>query len=754
MLVFLMLLVQACREEEHPIPAMSGFLLTLEEDAATVETRSAPSELYVPVAKNFTVRIVKSSTGSVAYDRAYTNQPIPLSAGDYTLTASYGTDVAIGLDAPYYEGSTSATVEKDQVTPVTIRCGVANALISVKYVDADTKQESLERFDRFFSSYDVRVQVGNNSLLLPHDTEQSVYFPAGSIPSLQFKGTLKDHADRAVSYSFPTEQIPTFEAGTHAIFYLSVAPLEEGVGLYIEKVEVKQERISETVPMEWLPKPKITGFANGATSLEYVETNDAIAANIGYTTSLPMQDMEFTIDIAGDSQSQYATIDGHTFTLSALTEEERTALNNAGIILPTIDGVSTTGNIDLTALTANLQTTAGADAVSTIKVRVKANNRWSTEQGAETVYSIKTVKPEFTIDALEGNMWSKEFTIEEITVNKGNTDILKKAVRYQYSTDNGATWTLCSDTRTHKFSTHPSQKEYIVRAFLRNGIVSNTKRVTLETPTQMPNSDLNSWHYTEKKSNNDGNEGSIFNSKYTYIPTFYPWASNGSSFWNTNNAYTTRYNDRSFGRAYNCFPAVSYIYESANDFAAEIRNTASGSGNTSAGSGSIVYDKNKKAGILFTGSFECDETSTINAATSFDYTITPGREWDVRPTELQFQYKYNTLSGTTDTFLVEFQLWNDSQGNEVIAEGSLESSQVTSNYTTASVVLNYNENYLMTKCKYIYVCFHSTKTEGENMVYARGKDCVLYKGSSAITYKDVSMGSVLTIDDISLVYDK
>lgn len=96
-LLLTILLLFSCRQEEPVVDMESGFLLTLGEASVIVDTRNTPIELGTPVADKFNVRIVRS-TGEVIYDRAYTSQLIPASADSYTLTASYGTNVALGLD--------------------------------------------------------------------------------------------------------------------------------------------------------------------------------------------------------------------------------------------------------------------------------------------------------------------------------------------------------------------------------------------------------------------------------------------------------------------------------------------------------------------------------------------------------------------------------------------------------------------------------------------------------------------------------
>jgi len=56
---------------------------------------------------------------------------------------------------------------------------------------------------------------------------------------------------------------------------------------------------------------------------------------------------------------------------------------------------------------------------------VRANNRWSSEEikGQENpsrVYTLRCNKPEMAVSVQPGNIWTKEFTIDELTVTTGD----------------------------------------------------------------------------------------------------------------------------------------------------------------------------------------------------------------------------------------------------------------------------------------------------------------------------------------------
>lgn len=105
----------------------------------------------------------------------------------------------------------------------------------------------------------------------------------------------------------------------------------------------------------------------------------------------------------------------------------------------------------------------GQDTDNIIAVRVKANDRWS-DAG---MYTIRTVKPVFKVDVRKGNIWSKEFTIDECEVIAGNESKIKSDLKYQYSVD-GINWIDCE--LTTKFDNYQKDKEFQVRALYRGDI--------------------------------------------------------------------------------------------------------------------------------------------------------------------------------------------------------------------------------------------------------------------------------------------
>lgn len=721
-------LLTACGNEQEQTSAESGqgFLVSLSDEVG-IATRTTPADLGVPVASQFNLQIQRQATGKDIYNGTFTDKMINVAVGTYTLTATHGEDVSLALDAPFYKGSIEAEVTSGTATHVTIPCAVANSLISVNYTNP-------ELFQQIYSSYGVMVQVGNRTTIIPGNDTQSAYFPANaSEVSATFiaqtlEGSVVEH---------PLEELATvlpLQAADHAILRLSA----NNTGLNVTRVEVKQETVSETIPDAWLPKPKVTGF-NGNTSLTFVESEEAPAnPQINITCAKPFQEIEFTLNLEDE---RYTALN-KTYLLSAITSEERAAIEAIGIALPAMDGTAQNATIDPSSFYINQQTNGdGIEVTNQIAIRVKANERWSSEDPA--TYTIQVKKPEFSISIQPGNMWSKEFTADEISVTSGNLDNLKKKLIYQYSADGGNTWQAFSNDRLQQFSVIPDNKAYKIRAIYRDCITSNIADATLETPVQLPNSDMNSW------------KDEVYKSSYY---CFYPWSDSDqdADVWDTNNLYTTRH--RNNGTVfwvptiaeYNGFHAVSYA-PGRTGLAAELRNTANGRGNMVA----TDRDYNKVAGVLYLGESSLTMGTSGGAGDSDGskdvLTMNKGLAHNARPTALKFWHKYAPCD--SDTWTAHIDLL-DSTGQVINSKDYSASGSVT-DWAEVTLDLPYTDGVYYEKAASINIEFRSTNHEGSGMHYVEQPYTFYYnQGLNTKSYSGALCGSVLHIDDISLVYDK
>jgi len=732
--------LSGCQADENLRSANeTGLLITLTDESDHAYARTIPSALEKPVADMFHLRVAYSGTDNVAYDDKCT-ESILLKEGTYDLTATYGENPVIALDVPYYIGKLeSQEVVTGQMTSANISCTVGNALLSVIYNESALK--------KVYDTYFVTVSVGQESVDLDAISGKSAYFQAGSSVSLVFHGQLAG-TGQEVSYDIPAqEKFANIPAKTHVKVTLGVdeSSVSSGVGISVEKLETETVSVVETLPSEFMPKPKLEaeGFVNNELSFAETEKKTAV---IRLKLASPLQDLKLKFH---STDEKFAGLEAEKeYVLS--NAEDKAAIEAAlGIVLPDIG--ATEGSLDFTSLIPQLMTDNGNTVSSTIEVDVEANNRWASEdETVNRVYTLKCNKPEFSISVDEKNCWSREFTIDEVSVMSGDIETIKNNLVYQYW--DGIEWKNCMTRefvagRTQQFSQTAeeiSEKSYKVRALYRGAIASNEAEITLEMPEQLPNSGMDEWNVETYIK-----EGGWFSRDETYY-SFNPWKNDEDHFWDTCNDFTTRHRNNSNANIYNYngFHAVSYV-TGRNGLAAELRSTANGRGNMVA----TFYDFNKVAGELFTG------TAKVTMGTSGFFGDADGskdtyeREKDAsfynRPTALKFWYKY--VPYDSDTWKVHVELLDESRN--VIIQNDYTSSEIKNDWTETTLPLNYVEGVSYAKCKYIYVIFSSTINSGSNMPY-REITQTFYVNGETKTFSPAYVGSVLTIDDISLIYDK
>lgn len=727
------LMLATCRQaDDWSMSGKTGFLVSLADEESVAGSRATPQELGEPAVTAFNLKIVRSATGEEVYNGGYTSDVIAASAGLYELTASFGDNPVLALDDPYYEGKVEGVEVKDgETASVTIPCRVANALLSVKF-------ENTDKIAEIYSDYHITVEVAGEKVEM-EDISKSAYFRAGSSVKIYFVGTLKNGGEEK-SVELVDEAIPaSLVAGEHLILTLKASP---ELLVNISEVEIKDVTVTETIPVSWLPKPKTEaeGFDESNT-LAFAET-EVKTARLNLNLSSPLQDIKFKFDFQ-DEQFDGALETGKEYLLSE-PADRATVEAALGITLP--EPGTEEASLDLSALVAKLHTNAGVPTTNRITVVPKANDRWSSEKmDADSVYTLVCNRPEFSVSAYPGNIWTKEFTMNallEEQVTAGNFEKLSQNMKYQFSVDGSTEWIdLGEDLR--KDGLQPGTVYYI-RGVYRNEIYSDVVEVATYPEIELENGDMEDWTEEER-----GYYYAFLGVNAAKLRTYYPWKN--TPYWNTNNDFTTRHRDASSPSfsivyRYNSFPAVSYTKD-VNDgaWAAELRNTAAGRGNTSSSNSS--YDFNNVPGELFLGDISVTTGGTDAIPSGDHYDIIKGRPFGSRPTALRFYYKYAPYN--SDLWKVYIALY-DSQDN-IIAENTMTKGDVQNTYTSIDIPFNYIDD-LNAVPKKIYVYFASSVYSGDQLPYHKMDVATWYQDSQRTD--ETLSGSVLTIDDISLVYDK
>lgn len=728
----------ACQEEDMPGQSgKTGFLISLTDGTEVAVSRATPGELVesLPIKPaDFHLTITNSSTDELVYDGKVSEELIKVKAGVYNLAAAYGENPVLALDAPYFKGEVEkAIVKGGETTSVEIPCKVANSLLSVTF------DNSKESFEGIYSDYYAEVKVGGESVTLTKDGKESAYFQSGSTVEVVFHGTLKEGGEeKSVPLDLGDVKNP-LEAGDHLKLTLMPELDKYDIPLSVAAAEVVTATLEETIPVSWLPKPKVSaeGFDENNT-LTFVET-EARQAKLNLGLSSALQDMKLKFNF---EDAQFASLQKDKEYLLSDAEDKAAVEKALGITLPEIG--ATEAGIDLSGVVSRMQTNAGATVNNTIEVDVKANDRWGSEdENVNRVYKLVCNKPEFSVNVRPENCWSREFTVDEVQIS-GNADAEKIKADLVYQYFDGANWVNCTTRdnvggRTQQFvetAEDIATKTYKVRALYRGAIASEEVEAVLETPEQLPNSGMEDWK-TEV-----GEEfrvsDSWFSKKRTYYK-FYPYANGEIDVWWATNNQRSQDGNIIWGLGHpTCFaPCVSYSESEYHRGNRSALIYTSGHGGGYASTGEKIYVEGAIAGNLFVGQYLWDDKHEI---------ITTGHSFVVRPSVFEFWYKY--IPKNEDSFKVYIELRN---GSEVIASGEFIPAALSSpvGWIKGTIPISYLE--MAKTATSVYVQFLSTtKTSFSESDFDRDKSFSF----PLMSDWHVHMGSMLYIDDLKLVYDK
>lgn len=706
--LLLCMLLGGCQENEATdLSGKTGLLVTLTDEDNKAYSRKAPSELEDPLTEMFQLKILYSGTDKSAYKGAC-KEYVLLQEGLYDLTATYGDNPVIALDAPYYTGSLNAQeVIKGEMTSASISCSVANSLLSVIY-----NRESL---NKMYESYFVTVSVGSESVDLDADSGKSAYFRAGSSVKLVFHGRLSG-TGKEVIYDIPEqEQFSNIPVKTHVKVTLGLdeSNITSGVGISIEKLETETVSISETVPVEYLPKPKLESddFVNNELSFAETEKKSAV---IRLKLSSALQELKLKFN---STDAKFAGLEqGREYLLS--NAEDKSAVETAlGVLLPEI-GVSE-AVLDFSSLIPQLMTDKGTTVTSTVEVDVKANNRWASEDATvNRVYTLICNKPIFYVSVYPGNIWTKEFTMNPLQTNDvktGSFELLSQKMTYQFSMDGETDWTdFGEDLR--KVDLLPGNT-YYVRGVYRGVVTGEVVAVKTYEALSIPNSTLDEGYsatYPKKD-----NPLYIFNGGW--IGTRNPLTCHSDG---VNAFYVSK-------------SSTLPISENGSTVA-HLMTIGWGAGNTCSfgnKSGSVI--NNISAGLVCVGDYEASNDTVYAKAAS------------IRPTSLNFTYKSAPYNG--DKYLVEIALVNISDGIEtLIGNAKLISGETVGSYKTGSIDVVYDDEFKNIPITHVRIVFKSGIYQDKDYLENKFRDASIWDGYT----NAYIIGSQFWLDSFSLIYNK
>lgn len=687
-------------EEEYI--GKSGFLVTLADDIS-VETRSTPSQLDNPLATDFNLKIVRTSTDMPVYDGKYKEELIQASAGFYDVTAWFGENPVLAVDAPYYWGTvTGVEVKKDTPAEVSVSCKVANALLSVVYDESIAK---------IYDSYYVTVSVGGESREIRDN--QSAYFRAGSVATVAFHGVLKGESEEHVFELQHEGLLAPLGAAEHAVLNLSI---EAGVMVSVEKLDIETVTVSETIPLKYLPKPKLesTDFVENELSFAETETKSAV---INLKLSSPLQDLKLKFTSA---DAKFASLNREEGYLLSNAEDKDIVEKALGITLPEIG--TTEAVLDFSSLIPQLMTDAGNTVSSTIEVDAKANNRWSSDKETDLSarrFTLTCNKPEFKVSAYPGNIWTKEFTMNPLLaedVISGDYETLSKKMRYQFSIDGETNWTdFGEDLR--KADLTPGSTYYI-RGVYRDEVEGETVAVMTYPTIELKNGELEGAQIT-RGTDTPGFFGADYGALYV-------WDN-----WATLNAVSACYSFRtaySFNSRSGCRPTTDAV----------------------SGNAIRVITLGYKGGGWAVPQAAMHSELYLGISADDDGNRTYGINYQSRPTALRFYYKCIENVPENDLSLIQIQIYHD---DVLLGVGEFKTGAMD-NYTEKLLKIVYEDNVEKQKLapNKLLVLFKSGIKESLN--WETDLKNFNTGGTTDKTADATFRGNELFVDNISLVYDK
>ena len=687
-----------CQDDSEIGATKGGLSIYLTDGLASA--RALPSALSDELRQQFRIELVRDNDGKdiSEYDGLLKDfgEERMLRVGTYQLSAFYGANKNLAWDEPYYYGEvTDLSIERNKSCSVTVNCKVANALADFTIVNPDN-------FNKLLKDYSVDVTVGTETIHWKPGDTANPYFKAGSRVNFVLKG-ISVVTNEECSYTLtPIESV---KPGIKYNYKLKITPSNVGFDIVTE-AQQEPVTINETVPESWLPKAKFSaeGF-DDQNILTYTETADAVEkACVSYTALRPIQEVEFTLNFA---DVHYTSLN-KTYKLSALSVEDKAKLEDAGIVLPTFDGISVGGIFDFHTMTPVMLTQNGGQSVDNqIKLKVFSNNRES-----EATYTIRTVKPIFKIGVYPGNIWTKEFTINPLTEENVETGNIRKFTNIQYEfSEDGNQWTAFG-VDMHKEGLTPGTT-YYVRAKYRGEVTGEIVPISTYPQIVLENGGL------ENADNLAGDDGGITRG------TVFGW--NG---WATLNNMSTPSGIAaySFNSRSGCRPTDDAHTGKA------VRVITLGYG-----IGGFAKPKSAMHSELYLGT---------NADGSGNRTM--GIDFTSRPTGLSFWYKCISNKGN-DNSLAKIQIFS----NDVLLGESSMTTGEKSVYEQCILNIAYDQDSDKQKLvpNKILILFKSGMKENlsidNDLKSFIGKYDTVNKTADA-TFR----GNELFVDDVELIYDK
>ncbi len=131
------------------------FAVSGTDEIALVTKGNLSDYTTLPSSSDFQI-VVKNSDGAPMYEGTVSgwDASTPLTAGNYSVTATYGTEGEEGFGKPYFTGNTNFAVNGGQTTSVSVPAKLGNSLVRI---------ECSESFKNYFPAYTFTVKTGSGT---------------------------------------------------------------------------------------------------------------------------------------------------------------------------------------------------------------------------------------------------------------------------------------------------------------------------------------------------------------------------------------------------------------------------------------------------------------------------------------------------------------------------------------------------------------------------------------------------------------
>ena len=700
----------SCSREEPAGTGDSGMgevtiSLSSVEGSVEMKPMTKSEEEIVPDVDDFEVEIY-NSRGIRLFRDTYANsagKKIALNSGEYRLLAQHGDSAGVGFgaDKAWFSADRTFTVHPQTVEAVEAVARMNKVKVAVNH--GPNIQSTYP--DGYYSI--VRNESGRE-LKFTENESRAGYVPAGELVYELY--VYNSASQKWFYYSKPAvEYAPNTFVSFNVDFNSGEGALKVSVTIDDSVDQVTEEY---TIPFEAAPqeRPSVTlaGFS-GTGSFSFIEGVEYHDVQADIVAKGRIKDCVLTHD--SDYMSSQGVPSSVNLADPDLDAGVVSALKSLGFKWPRKMRGERFGNVDFSAVpdgktysrenafdgSFSLSVTDSADFTATVD------------------FTMAQVPASLELNAGENNFWARRIRGLSASTPDGNQDY----VAIQYSGD-GSSWTTVEPSAV---SAGPASfpditglepdTQYYLRA-IYNGNEDNVSEpvsFTTETEQQVGNAGFEEW--TDEKFK----VGSIWpaNWEMTWYKPSGAWAVNSKK--TMPGYYSNAFLDKNTTN----FPCVAYV----------------------------VDDEGNKSALLYTVRIQTTENKLtvpgelfIGSANDSGDHKSDGCPFDSRPAAVKFSYKFSPVN--SESFYMKADV--KSVDGTLLASVEKTDGAAAESWKDAIVDLTYAD--ITTKAASIYITFKASSSGSPS--YKEGVSMTIGQNN---TYSGCNIGSILTIDDIKLIYE-